>query len=258
MSRGEKILVTVICVLVGLAMVVVTTLLVIRAAGKRNMRLREEAALAQGAETADTDDFNGQNGRIRYNGYVYEYNDDLINILFMGTGTIGDRSSGISRSTDDLETGVLYLIVSDSRSKEIRIIDINPDLQELEGADDHEDMVDAVSDLMHDIPVHGYCAIDMATLEAMTEVLGGMGASALPRLFGALSDRMITDLTVSEVSYLAAELADYSFDTNHIYGIDGIYIDSQGNTDTAEAEFYADEDALKELILDIFYREVSL
>lgn len=72
------------------------------------------------------------------------------------------------------------------------------------------------------------------------------------KLFGTLSKYMVTDVTVDEVSYLAGQALDYTFDEESFYSL-------QGEVKQGEKyeEFYADETALYELILQVFYEKVD-
>ena len=67
-------------------------------------------------------------------------------------------------------------------------------------------------------------------------------------LFTTLQKYMVTDLNVSSYTYLATETMDYSFDADNIYSV-------QGETLQGEMfeEFYADDDALQDLIIKLFY-----
>ncbi len=70
-------------------------------------------------------------------------------------------------------------------------------------------------------------------------------------LYQAIAPMMVTDISMEEVAYLAPILLDYHFDTDSFYQL-------QGETVMGEEfeEFYADETALYEMILKIFYEEV--
>lgn len=72
-------------------------------------------------------------------------------------------------------------------------------------------------------------------------------------LYGAVSPQMVTDITIDEVAYLAPILADYRFDNDSFYLL-------KGETVMGEQfeEFYVDEDALYEMILETFYEEVEI
>ncbi|MCM1126041.1 MAG: LCP family protein [Lachnospiraceae bacterium] len=75
--------------------------------------------------------------------------------------------------------------------------------------------------------------------------------SAVIELYRAVSEQMVTDVSIDEAAYLAPLLADYQFQSGSFYM-------PEGETVMGEQfeEFYVDEDALYELILDVFYEEV--
>lgn len=71
-------------------------------------------------------------------------------------------------------------------------------------------------------------------------------------LYGKLEKYMVTDISVDEVSYLALQAAGYSFDREDMCTL-------KGETVMGERfeEFYVDETALYELILEVFYEDVG-
>lgn len=71
-------------------------------------------------------------------------------------------------------------------------------------------------------------------------------------LYTTLSKYMVTDVTIDEVSYLATRVADYHFDSSNMYSL-------AGETVMGEKfeEYYVDEEALYELILEVFYEAVN-
>lgn len=71
-------------------------------------------------------------------------------------------------------------------------------------------------------------------------------------LYSAISKQMVTDVSMDEVAYLAPILVDYSFDSDSFYMMEGETVMGE-----KFEEFYADEDALYEMILDVFYEEVE-
>lgn len=71
-------------------------------------------------------------------------------------------------------------------------------------------------------------------------------------IYGSVSDNVTTSLGLSMMVYLAAEAGGMSFDGN-IHIVEGESVMGEGN----HAEFYVDDDALFELVLDIFYIPVK-
>lgn len=71
-------------------------------------------------------------------------------------------------------------------------------------------------------------------------------------IYQTVSDYMVTDISVDEVSYLAAQVAGCSLDSNFIRNIAG-----ESTAGDAYMEFHVDEKAFYELILDVFYKKVQ-
>lgn len=72
------------------------------------------------------------------------------------------------------------------------------------------------------------------------------------RLYGDLSKYMVTDISIDETAYLAGELIGYTMDPRGIYTLSGETVKGD-----AYEEFYPDEEALRALMIAVFYREVE-
>ena len=72
-------------------------------------------------------------------------------------------------------------------------------------------------------------------------------------LYGKLKDYIVTDLTVDEMSYLVSDYAGYSFDGEDIYTMEGETV----LKDDGFEHFYPDEEALRALVIRLFYKEVD-
>lgn len=88
----------------------------------------------------------------------------------------------------------------------------------------------------------------------MTKMLASVKANpaSIVNLYQSVSPYMVTDVDVSEVTYLAGQMGSYSLNLDTIYSL-------QGETkmgDQGFEEFYYDEAALYEMMLQVFYREV--
>lgn len=72
-------------------------------------------------------------------------------------------------------------------------------------------------------------------------------------IYQQLSPYIVTDLTIDEMVYLAKELLDYQLNGEVIYTL-------EGTTEMGEKfeEFYPDKDALKALMIELFYQEVEI
>jgi len=70
-------------------------------------------------------------------------------------------------------------------------------------------------------------------------------------LYNKFKDYIVTDLTVDEITYLALELSGYTFNSD-IYTLEG-RTEMKGEHEA----FYPDKDALRELVIELFYKEVT-
>lgn len=76
---------------------------------------------------------------------------------------------------------------------------------------------------------------------------------SIASIYSALSPYMVTDIGLNEAVYLGNEAAQYSFDSANIYQMKGESIIGRSGFE----EFIYDEDALYDLIIDVFYTEVD-
>lgn len=76
--------------------------------------------------------------------------------------------------------------------------------------------------------------------------------SVILDLYQAVMPQMVTDISLDEVAYLGPLLADYRFGENSFYTMTGETVEGE-----QFEEFYADETALYEMILEVFYEKVE-
>ncbi len=310
-----------------------------------NVRARGENADEETA-AGDNPAYIWQEGDIRYQGAVYRYNEDILTFLFLGIDK-KDVVKPVKNGIDGGQSDAVFLLVLNPHTKEISIIGVPRDtMTEIavyneegdyrgvstaqialqhgygDGAEiSCERTVEAVSKLFYQLPIHGYCAINMGAISLLNDAVGGIEVVALEdvinsdiregdtvllkgeqayqylhnrdyrgagsvgsagrrlerqkqyltayaakatemmktditlpvTLYTTLSKYMVTDVTVDEVSYLATQITDYRFDGRNMYSLQGETVKG----DRFE-EFYADEKALYELILKVFYEEIGL
>lgn len=77
-------------------------------------------------------------------------------------------------------------------------------------------------------------------------------ATAVIDLYQAVKPQMVTDISLDEAAYLAPILADYAYDEDDFYTLPGETVMGE-----QYEEFYPDEDAMFEMILDVFYEKVQ-
>ncbi|MBR5359903.1 MAG: hypothetical protein IK123_03340, partial [Lachnospiraceae bacterium] len=76
-------------------------------------------------------------------------------------------------------------------------------------------------------------------------------------VYNNIKNDTVTDLTVDSISYMASEYYDYSFDGNDIYTMEGHTEIGEEHYGEAFELFIPDETALRELVINLFYKEVD-
>ncbi|MDR2042761.1 MAG: LCP family protein [Clostridium sp.] len=136
---------------------------------------------------------------IRYQGGVYAYNEKIRTFLFMGIdvkGGLGEEQTGLNSGQAD----ALFLLVMDQDTKRLTVIGIDRNtMADFDMYDENgkyistvyaqialahgygdgrvlsaENTVKAVSGLLYDIPIHGYCAANMEAIVYMNDAVGGV------------------------------------------------------------------------------------
>lgn len=313
----------------------------------KNMAAAPDMALARlaqadaGEDAAPLPGDDWQEGDVRYQGVHYRYNSDILTFLFLGI----DKMTEVKPVKDGIDGGqsdAIFLLVLNPRSMEAAVIGIprdtmaeirvyerdgsyrgtaNAQITLQHGYGDGarvscERSRQAVSGLFYNMPIHGYCAINMGAIPLINDAVGGVEVTALedvPRsrikkgqtawlkgmdayyylhdrdtgssesagrrlerqkqyltayaaaaleamkkditvpvtLYNTVSKYMVTDISIDEVSYLATQAAGYRFGGENIFSLEGETV-----TGGQFEEFYVDETALYELILQVFYEEV--
>ncbi len=282
---------------------------------------------------------------IRYNGAVYDYNEDITTFLIMGIDKDDEEVKEVQEGTDGGQADGLFLLVLNPHDKSIKIIGINRNsMTDVDVYDEYgryqttviaqiatqhgfgngmeescEYQVKAVSNMFYQLPIHGYAAINMSAIPIINDQVGGVDVTVLEDLtkwdktlkkgekihlegmsafyyvkardinefgsndrrlerqrqylngfikaareassennnaaveiFSAISNKMVTDISFDEISYLAPELIDYSFDATDFMMIDG----TTEKTGVFE-EYHLDQDDLYKTIIEVFYEKVD-
>ena len=308
-------------------------------AASAGMPVRTITVTAGAEEERGKDQMADQNREYRYN-----YNEDILTFLFMGI----DGEGAAEGYADGGRADALFLFVLNPHDETMSLIPINRDtMTEVDvydaqgnykntvtaqvcvqygfgdgGRESCEYQIEAVSNLFYGIPIHGYLAVDMGAVPAVTELIGGIDLRALAdvrngdrevilrqgelvhldgdqacwyvrdrdssaelsaggradrqrqfvtalidkvrrmtkedltvpiKIYNSISDRAVTDITVDEVTYLTAIAGGYHFSESRVITVPGRSISGEESRDSGLDEFYVDETALYELILDVFY-----
>lgn len=146
----------------------------------------------------------GQGDVVRYNGVLYRYNSDILTFLFMGI----DRLEEVGAETDSRfggQSDAIFLLVVDPHQKKLSVIGIPRDtMAEIDiyseeglymgsrvaqitlqhsygdGAEiSCERSTEAVSRLFYNLPIHGYCAVNMGAVPLINDAVGGIDLTVL-------------------------------------------------------------------------------
>ena len=71
-------------------------------------------------------------------------------------------------------------------------------------------------------------------------------------LLGQIQKHMVTSLSVQEITFLADTLLGYEFSMDNIISIPG-----ESKMGERHEEFYIDDAALKQIVIEVFYEKVS-
>ena len=294
-----------------------------------------------------------ENAPITFNGKKYRYNDNLINILVMGiddyTDVIKEENDPNPYQADTLIVGTIdavkktvsFLAIPRDTVTDIKVLDLNDQVATTrkgpiaiqhsfgtQGARTNETVTETVSELLYNLPIYRYVAIDISAIPDINDSLGGItvdipedltkwnirmkegekdyllkGNDAvifvarrdvsiddsamgrmkrqvqyLKKLFPAFksatannitypitlykneADKVNTNLSLDEMTYLAKLLLDLELDENKIVSVPGeMKRIGEGEIEDYEYEmgFIVDEDALKQLIIDRYYVETE-
>ncbi|MCH5281284.1 MAG: LCP family protein [Lachnospiraceae bacterium] len=211
MKRIRNMILAWAAVVIGVLVLFTGSVFAVRAVGKNRLVSETKGAMPKlllGDSEPQDEDVVWKEGWVRYNGKVYEYNDQIMTFLFMGIdkeGEVEDNPNAYSGGQSDS----LILIVADRSTKEVRLIAINRDtmtdvdMYNLAGegessyvtaqiATQHgfgdgreiscELTKEAVSRLFFDLPIHGYVAINMESIAQLNDAVGGVEVTVLEDL----------------------------------------------------------------------------
>ena len=283
-------------------------------------------------------------GAVTYDGKDYLYNKDIRTFLVMGIDKQGDVEE-VEEGTAGGQADGLFLLVLNPHDKSVRIVAINRNaMADVDVYDENGDyrhtvtaqictqhgfgngveesceyQKKAVERFLYQLPIHGYAAINMSSVSAINDAVGGVDVtvledmtawdrslmknarirlmgktayiyttrrdvnipgsadgrlarqkqyleaftakavqlvkerpSALIELYNTLKQEMTTDITTDEIAYLAPKLAGYHAEGG-IRTLEGETVKGESGFE----EFYADEDALYRLLIEIFYEEIG-
>lgn len=280
----------------------------------------------------------------RYDGKEYRYNSNIFTILCMGIDKDTENVELQKISGESGQADSIFLFVMDTVQNKIKIISVSRDtMTEITNYDvsgnevgesvNHlglayaygdggqtscEMMVDAVSNLFYDLPIHGYVSLLMSAIGPLNDAVGGVtvtvqedlsdkdpalteGAtvtlmgdqaeiyvrsrdtdqegsnnlrmerqktyalafinaakealksnpSLTVEMYRQFSEQMVTNIKLDNAVYLVSEAVGMELDLNDISSLEG-----ETKQGSVYEEFYVDDKALLQLVLDTFYLEV--
>lgn len=152
----------------------------------------------------EEDSDNWEEGDIRYKGVHYRYNEEMLTFLFLGI----DKDGTVKEAKNDIDGGqsdAIFLLTLNPKTKEASLIGINRDtMTDVEvyapsgeylmttkaqltlqhGYGDGKELscersLAAVSKLFYNLPIHGYCAINLGAIPKINDAVGGVDLVAL-------------------------------------------------------------------------------
>ncbi len=215
-DRKRNIIIFWIGLILGIMLLLTGGFFTVRAVGMSNLKKQakskqpsiesEENIVEQREDSIEESSEIWEEGWIRYNGKIYAYNEDILTFLFMGI----DKNTEVKEveNTKGGQADALFLLVLDTKTKEAEMIGINRDtmtdimvygdygayikstnaqiaLQHAfgdGGKNSAEYTVDAVSKLMYQLPIHGYCALNMVAIPVVNDAVGGVEVTCLEDL----------------------------------------------------------------------------
>ena len=293
-----------------------------------------------------------ENETITFDGKKYKYNDNLINILVMGIDDYSEKEDKddpnpyqadtlIVGTIDAVKKTVSFLAIPRDTVTDIKVLDLNDRIATVkkgpvaiqhsfgtQGEKTNETVTECVSELLYNLPIYRYVAIDISAIPDVNDSLGGITVditedltkwnirmkegignyllkgddavifvarrdtsiddSAMGRmkrqvqymkklfpafkqktasnlmypitLYNNEADKVNTNLSLDEMTYLAKLLLDLELDENKIASVPGeMKRIEEGEIEGYEYEmgFIVDEDALKQLIIDRYYVETE-
>lgn len=202
MSRGKKILLVFVCILLAVILAAVGGFFYLRQKGER--RLKEEPV--SGSVDITDEEY------LIYNGKQYSYNKNIINILCLGV----DKDLPIEEKRDSGSEGLsdaVFLVSINLEDKSVGILGIPRDtivpvkvldtsgnlvgtengqitLQYAYGRTAEQScelMCDSVSNLLYQLPIHRYGSLNLQAVPILNDAVGGVEVEVLEDVAGRYS-----------------------------------------------------------------------
>ncbi|MCQ2451311.1 MAG: LCP family protein [Clostridia bacterium] len=200
-SKGKKILITVLCIILALIILAVSTFFVLYLSGKSKFHKNDRNIKASNISGLEIDE-----DTVEYNGEKYKLNNDIVSILIMGIdkNRVSDNM-GIGKNG---QADALFLMTLNTQNKGIKIIPIpreamaDIDIYSKSGKfsgtengqiclsyaygknanDSCENTKKSAERLLLNINIGNYLAIDLKSISVMTDKIGGITLNCIETL----------------------------------------------------------------------------
>lgn len=206
-KKRATIITVIILIIVAVILAVIVSFNVVKAVGKNNLKKAvtiSKPVLEQKEEVTEEEQVIWQDGWIKYNGKIYEYNEDVLTFLIMGIDKDGEVKE-VSYADNAGQADALFLIVLNPADESLKVIGINRNtiadidvysdtgayvktmrsqicLQHAYGnglSESCEWQKEAIQKLMYHIPIHGYAAINRNSIVPITDAVGGLDVTVI-------------------------------------------------------------------------------
>lgn len=213
MGRAGKVLLIIWASLMTVIALGLVGFEIVRALGKSSLSSKSATSNPMFAETEAvsvdmTQTKAWQSDWVRYNGEVYDYNEDITTFLIMGIDKDDEKVKEVVEGTDGGQADSLFLLVLNPHDQSIKIIGINRNsMTDVDIYDEYgryqttvvaqiatqhgfgngmekscEYQVKAVSNMFKQLPIHGYAAINMSAIPTINDQIGGVDVTVLEDL----------------------------------------------------------------------------
>ncbi len=157
---------------------------------------------------AENKDDTWQSDWVRYDGAVYDYNEQITTFLIMGIDKSDEVVQEVAEGENAGQADALFLLVLNPVDESIKIIGINRNsMTDVDIYDEYgryqttevaqiaiqhaygnglekscEYQVRAVSNMFYQLPIHGYAAINMSAIPTINDQVGGVDVTVLEDL----------------------------------------------------------------------------
>lgn len=174
----------------------------------------------------------GKTDPISYNGEVYTYNHNLVNILCLGVDSY-DNLNKKAKQSERGQADAIFLVSIDRQTRKVNIISIPRDtmvpmeiydrdgkiagvqsrqitLQYAYGTDETDSckkMTEKVSEMFHDIPIQRYLAANFNAVNVLNDAVGGVTVTMNPEYVDAQLQAISPEFVPGNTVHLMGEMS---------------------------------------------------